>query len=212
MRGNVAPMTRVIATMSLSLDGIGAGDNQTLDRPMGDIPDGSLHMWMFRTPDENRAEMDAIVSAGAYVMGRHMFGPIRGDWSSTQAREWKGWWGDEPPYHAPVFVLTHHPREPLEMAGGTTFHFVTGGIHEALAQARRAAGGRDVRIGGGVSTIQQYLRARLIDEMHVAVSPVLLGRGERLFDGLDLRALGYDCGQYTGSPKAAHFVLRRKAS
>ena len=182
MRGNVAPVTRVIATMSLSLDGIGAGDNQTLDRPMGDIPDGSLHMWMFRTPDENRAEMDAIVSAGAYVMGRHMFGPIRGDWSSTQAREWKGWWGDEPPYHAPVFVLTHHPREPLEMEGGTTFHFVTGGIHSALERARDAAGERNVHIAGGVSTTRQYLQADLVDELMLQISPVVVGEGLRLFE------------------------------
>ena len=210
MRGNVAPMTRVIATMSLSLDGIGAGDNQTLDRPMGDIPDGSLHMWMFRTPDENRAEMDAIVSAGAYVMGRHMLGPMRGDWSSTQAREWKGWWGDEPPYHCPVYVLTHHGRTPIEMQGGTTFQFVTGGIHEALDRARAAAGGQDVRVGGGPDTIRQYLREALIDELHIAIAPVLLGRGEPLFQGLDVRALGYQCVDAIASTKATHLIIRRQ--
>lgn len=137
-----------------------------------------------------------------------MFGPIRGPWPDMS---WKGWWGDDPPYHVPVFVLTHHARAPIPMEGGTTFHFVTGGIHEALDQARKAAGGKDVRIGGGASTIRQYLRSGLIDELHVAIAPVLLGGGERLFEGVDLRAAGYECVEFVGSENAAHVVLRRQA-
>jgi dihydrofolate reductase len=137
-----------------------------------------------------------------------MFGPVRGPWPDES---WKGWWGDNPPYHVPVFVLTHHARRPIEMQGGTTFHFVTDGIHEALSRARAAAGGKDVRIGGGAHTIQQYLRAGLVDEMHLAVSPAILGRGERLLEGVDLKALGYSCVQFVGSEKAAHVVLRRAA-
>lgn len=167
--------------MSLSLDGVGAGDNQTLERPFGDIPPGILHRWMFETPDENSAEQDAIVSAGAYVMGRHMFGPIRGEWSG----DWRGWWGEEPPYHAPVFVLTHHPREPLVMEGGTTFHFVTDGIHAALERARDAAGERNVHIAGGVSTTRQYLEAGLVDELMLQIAPVIVGEGLRPFEGLE---------------------------
>jgi dihydrofolate reductase len=170
----------VVATMSISLDGVGAGRNQTLERPFGDMPPGVLHRWMFETPDENRAEMDEIVSAGAYVMGRNMFGPIRGEWSG----DWTGWWGPEPPYHAPVFVLTHHPREPLEMEGGTTFHFVTDGIHAALERARDAAGDRNVHIAGGVGTTNAYLAAGLVDELMLQLSPVVVGEGLRLFDGV----------------------------
>jgi dihydrofolate reductase len=147
-----------------------------------------------------------IKNIGAWILGRNMFGPIRGPWGDS---DWKGWWGDNPPYHVPVFVLTHHPRRPIEMKGNTTFHFVTGGIHEALDLARKAANGKDVRIGGGVNTVQQYLRAGLVDELHVAISPVLLGRGERLYDGVDLRALGYECVQLAASEKAAHVILRR---
>ena len=141
-------------------------------------------------------------------LGRNMFGPVRGPWPDT---DWKGWWGDNPPYHVPVFILTHHPRPPIQMKGNTTFHFVTGGIHEALDRARRAADEVDVRIGGGPNAIQQYLRAGLIDELHFAIAPVLLGRGERLFEGVDLPALGYECVQFGGSEKAAHVVLRRQA-
>jgi dihydrofolate reductase len=137
-----------------------------------------------------------------------MFGPLRGAWPDL---EWKGWWGASPPYHVPVFVLTHHPRPPLEMEGGTTFHFVTGGIDEALARAKDAAGGKDVRVGGGVSVIREYLRARLVDEMHLAVAPVLLGKGEHLFAGLDLRALGYHCKERAATEKATHLVLTRNA-
>lgn len=137
-----------------------------------------------------------------------MFAPMRGEW---QDNTWKGWWGDDPPYHVPVFILTHHARPPIEMEGGTTFHFVTGGIHEALERARDAAGGKDVRIGGGANTIRQYLREGLIEELHIAVAPVLFGRGEPLLQGLDLRALGYECVQFVASDKATHAVLRRHA-
>jgi dihydrofolate reductase len=144
---------------------------------------------------------------GAWILGRNMFGPVRGPWPDM---EWKGWWGDNPPYHVPVFVLTHHAREPIEMEGGTTFHFVTGGIHEALDRAREAAAGKDVRIGGGPDTIRQYLQAGLIDEMHVAISPILLGGGEPLFGGLDLRALGFECVRFVGSEKATHVVLAKR--
>jgi len=141
-------------------------------------------------------------------MGRNMFGPVRGPWPDES---WKGWWGDEPPYHVPTFVLTHHPRAPLEMRGGTVFHFVTDGIESALRQARAAAGGRDVRLGGGVATIRQYLRAALIDELHLTISPVLLGAGEHLLHGIDTRALGYECTQHTPGKRAiAHVVLRKR--
>lgn len=215
-------MTKVsVRGFTISVDGFGAGPDQSQEEPLGKGGE-DLHRWLVGTRtfhamtgkgggstgvDESYAarHMDGI---GAYIMGRNMFGPVRGPWPDES---WKGWWGDNPPYHVPVFVLTHHARAPIPMAGGTTFHFVTGGIHAALDQARQAAGALDVRIGGGVDTIRQYLNARLIDELHVAVSPVLLGRGERLFDGLDMRALGYACEPYTGSPKAAHFVLRRQA-
>ena len=173
-------MSTVIATMSISLDGIGSGRNQTEERPFGDMPDIAVHRWMFDTPDENRAEIDAIVSAGAYVMGRNMFGPIRGEWSG----DWRGWWGEDPPYHAPVFVLTHHPRESIEMEGGTTFHFVTEGIEAALERAKDAADDRNVHIAGGVSTINQYLAAGLIDELMLQIAPVMIGEGLRLFDGV----------------------------
>jgi dihydrofolate reductase len=146
-------------------------------------------------------------NVGAWILGRNMFGPVRGPW---QDDAWKGWWGDNPPYHCPVFVLTHHPRAPVEMEGGTVFHFVTAGIHEALRCARAAAGGQDVRLGGGVATIQQYLREGLVDELHMAISPILLGSGERLFAGLDLTALGYKCAEHVGTPNATHVVIRKK--
>ena len=211
-----------VASFSMSLDGYGAGPDQSLENPLG-IGGKDLHGWFVGTRAWQRMHGQeggaggidddfaarGFENVGAWILGRNMFGPVRGPWPDEH---WKGWWGDNPPYHVPVFVLTHHARAPIAMAGGTRFHFVTGGIHAALDQARRAAGERDVRIGGGADTIRQYLRARLIDELHLAVSPVLLGRGERLFDGLDMRALGYACEQYTGSPKAAHFVLRRTAA
>ena len=215
-------MTRVrVEGFTVSLDGYGAGPGQDLANPLG-IGGTDLHQWLLPTRTLHRklfgqeggaTGVDDDFAArgfeniGAWILGRNMFGPVRGPWPNE---DWKGWWGDNPPYRVPVFVLTHHAREPLEMEGDTTFHFVTGGIHEALDRARQAAGDKDVRIGGGAGTIRQYLRAGLIDELHLAISPVLLGSGEWLFDGVDLRAAGYECTQFTGSDKATHVVLRRK--
>lgn len=213
-------MTRVrVESFSISLDGFGAGPDQSLDNPLG-IGGPDLHQWLFPTRTLQRALFDkdgttgvdddfatrGFQDVGAWILGRNMFAPTRGPWSDLS---WKGWWGDSPPYHVPVFVLTHHARPPIEMQGGTTFHFVTEGIHEALDRARNAAAGKDVRIGGGANTIRQYLRERLIDELHIAISPVLLGRGEPLFEGIDLRALGYECVNFVASEKAAHIVLRK---
>jgi dihydrofolate reductase len=173
-------MTKVVSDMAMSIDGFTAGPNQRLDEPFGDGVRGRLHRWMFEEPEANAAALDAIGASGAYVMGRNMFGPGRGAWDE----EWKGWWGAEPPYHAPVFVLTHHPRPPLAMEGGTTFTFVTDGIESALAQAHEAADDADVAIAGGAETVNQYLAAGLIDELRLHVAPVVLGAGERLFDGV----------------------------
>lgn len=215
-------MTRIrVESFSISLDGFGAGPEQSLENPLG-VGGGDLHQWLFPTrtlqgalfgKDGGTTGIDDDFAArgfrnvGAWILGRNMFGPVRGPWPDMS---WKGWWGDSPPYHVPVFVLTHHAREPLEMAGGTTFHFVTGGIHEALERAREAAGERDVRIGGGARTLRQYLREGLVDEMHFAIAPVVLGRGERPFEGLDLRDLGYACVEFAASEKATHVVLRRE--
>lgn len=217
-------MTRVrVEGFTISLDGYGAGPNQDLSNPLG-IGGTELHQWLFPTRTLQRALFgnddgttgvdDDFASrgfwnVGAWILGRNMFGPVRGPWPDMG---WKGWWGDSPPYHVPVFILTHHARPPIAMEGDTTFHFVTGGIHEALDRAREAAAGKDVRIGGGASTIQQYLREGLIDELHVAIATVLLGSGERLFEGVDLRALGYECVESVASEKATHVVLRRKGS
>lgn len=214
-------MTRVrVNGFTLSLDGYGAGPNQDIDNPLG-VGGTELHQWLIPTrtfqrtlfgKDGGTTGIDDDFAArgfenvGAWILGRNMFGPIRGAWPDDN---WQGWWGDSPPYRAPVFVLTHHARPPLAMAGGTTFHFITGGIGEALDRAREAAAGWDVRIGGGPNTIRQYLRAGLIDELHIAISPVLLGRGEPLFEGIDLRALGYDCVEFVASEKATHVVLHR---
>ncbi len=216
-------MARVrVEGFTLSLDGYGAGPGQDLAHPLGE-GGTELHQWLLPTRTFQRALFGneggttgvdddfaarGFRNVGAWILGRHMFGPVRGPWPDES---WKGWWGDSPPYHVPVFVLTHHARPPLEMAGGTTFHFVTGGIHEALARAREAAAGKDVRIGGGPATIRQYLREGLVDELHLAIAPVLLGRGEALFEGLDLRALGYACVASVASDKATHVVLRRQA-
>ena len=206
-----------IGGFAISLDGFGAGPDQSLQDPLGKRGK-ELHNWFFGTRtframigqeggsegvDETFAHrsMDGF---GAFILGRKMFGPVRGDWPDD---EWKGWWGDNPPYHAPTFVLTHHARDPIVMEGGTTFHFVTEGIDAALEQARDAAGGADVKIGGGVSTVRQYLQARLVDELHFALSPVLLGRGEAMFAGLDLPALGYRVVESVASDLATHFVL-----
>ena len=171
---------RVVCDISVSADGYVAGPGQTSDKPFGDGPVDRLHAWMFETPDENTAEVDRISSAHAYVMGRNMFGPVRGDWDL----DWRGWWGENPPYHAPVFVLTHHPRDPLTVQGGTTFTFVTDGINSALEQARVAAGDRDIANAGGAATVNQCLAAGLIDELRTHIAPVTLGAGERLFDGV----------------------------
>jgi dihydrofolate reductase len=173
-------MTKVTCDMAISLDGFAAGPNQSRENPFGEGVDGRLHRWMFEEPEANAAEIDALVAAGAFVMGRNMFGPGRGDWDL----EWRGWWGEEPPYRAPVFVLTHHEREPLEMQGGTTFTFVTDGIESALAKGREAAGEKDVAIAGGAHAVRQYLAAGLIDELRLHIAPVILGAGERLFDGV----------------------------
>jgi dihydrofolate reductase len=182
-------MTKVTCDMAMSVDGFVAGPNQTIDKPFGDGVEDRLHRWMFEQPEVNAAEIEAVTAASAYVMGRNMFGPGRGEWDL----DWKGWWGDDPPYHAPVFVLTHHPREPLAMQGGTTFTFVTDGPDSALAQAREAAGDGDVAIAGGAATINQYLAAGAIDVLRLHVVPVLLGAGERLLDAVgnfDLEPLG----------------------
>ena len=204
---------------SMSIDGYGAGVNQSLENPLG-VGGMALHEWAFATRtfqqmhgtgggatgiDDDFAAR-GFANIGAWILGRNMFGPIRGPWPDDA---WKGWWGDNPVYHVPVFVLTHHPRASIVMAGGTTFHFVTGGIEVALKMAREAANDKDVRIGGGVATVQAYLRAKLIDEMHVAISPVVLGAGEALFSGLDLVSLGYRCTEHVSTPAALHVVLSR---
>ncbi|MQA39855.1 dihydrofolate reductase family protein [Rugamonas aquatica] len=215
-------MTRVrVECFTISLDGYGAGPDQDIDHPLG-AGGNELHQWMLPTRtfqqavlgrDDGTTGVDddfasrGFRNIGAWILGRNMFSPDRGNWPDP---DWKGWWGDSPPYHTPVFILTHHARAPIEMEGGTTFHFITGGIHEALERAREAAAGKDVRIGGGPDTIRQYLREGLIDELHIAISPVLLGRGEPLFEGLDLRTLGYTCVQSIGTEKATHIVLRRQ--
>ena len=204
---------------SVSIDGYGAGPGQNLDNPMG-VGGMPLHEWVLPTRtfqamfgnDGGTTGIDDDFAArgmeglGAWILGRNMFGPIRGPWTDDA---WKGWWGDNPPYHTPVFVLTHHARPPIEMAGGTTFHFVTDGIHAALARAKDAAGARDVRVGGGAATIQQYLKAGLVDEMHLAISPVLLGRGESLLADLDLVRLGYRCSEHASSAAAMHVALTK---
>ncbi|MEI6114749.1 MAG: dihydrofolate reductase family protein [Burkholderiales bacterium] len=214
-------MARVrVECFTVSLDGYGAGPNQDISNPLG-LGGTELHQWLIPTrtlqralfgKDDGTAGVDdefatrGFQNVGSWILGRNMFGPIRGDWPDNL---WKGWWGDNPPYHVPVFVLTHHARSPIAMEGGTTFHFITGGIREALDRAREAAAGRDVRIGGGPATIRQYLREGLIDELHIAISPVLLGLGESLFEGLNLRALGYECVKFVASENATHVVLRR---
>lgn len=209
-----------VASLSISLDGYACGPDQSLDAPLG-AGGEALHEWFFptvafrtrvlglsggETGVDNDIAQQGFGNVGAWIMGRNMFGPVRGPWPDDS---WRGWWGDNPVFHTPVFVLTHHPREPLMMEGGTTFHFVTDGIESALASARAAAGDKDVRLGGGATTIRQYLQARLIDELHIALSPLLLGKGERLFEGLDLSALGYTCTKHLATPKATHFFLRR---
>jgi dihydrofolate reductase len=209
-----------VESFTVSLDGYGAGPNQSLENPLG-VGGVSLHQWVFATRKfqkqvlgveggETGSDDDFAArgfhNVGAWILGRNMFGPIRGPWPDDK---WKGWWGDNPPYHTPVFVLTHHARESISMDGGTTFHFVTDGIHPALERARDAANGLDVRLGGGVATIKQYLRARLIDEMHIALTPILLGSGESLFTDIDLPSLGYQCVEGVATQRATHVVIRK---
>jgi dihydrofolate reductase len=212
-----------VNAFSISLDGFGAGCDQSLQAPLG-VGGEALHGWAmptrsFRKMVFGQAEggttgVDEDFAArsfdgiGAWILGRNMFGPVRGPWPDES---WRGWWGDEPPYHCPVFVLTHHARAPLEMKGGTVFHFVTEGPEAALALAKQAAGERDVRVGGGVATVRHYLRTRAIDTAHVAVSPVLLGRGEALFAGLDLPALGYRVSEHVATAACTHVVFTRDA-
>lgn len=210
----------VVRCFSISVDGFGAGPDQSLSDPLGK-GGMALHDWVFRTKTfqamhgagggeadsvDERFAAQGFHNIGAWILGRNMFGPVRGPWPDD---DWKGWWGDEPPYHCPVFVLTHHPRADLAMAGGTTFHFVTDGLEAALTRARVAAGGKDVRLGGGVATLREAFRGRHIDEAHFAVSPVLLGRGEAVFQGLDLPALGYGVQRQVAGEGATHLVITR---
>ena len=208
-----------VSSFVISIDGYGAGANQDLDNPLG-VRGPELMEWFFstrawrqmhgleggETGTDNRLAEQGLAGLGAWILGRNMFGPVRGPWPDEN---WKGWWGDEPPYHTPVFVLTHHARAPLHMKGGTEFRFVTEGIHAALKQAREAAGDRDIRLGGGVATIREYLREALIDELTLAIRPVLLGTGEHLLHGIDLRALGYECAERIEGERATHVVLRK---
>jgi dihydrofolate reductase len=217
-------MSRVrVNCFSVSLDGFGAGPRQDLQNPLG-VGGMKLHEWVFgtRTFQEMHGGPGAkggeggvhdefakrgMAGLGAWILGRNMFGPVRGPWRDDS---WKGWWGDEPPYHVPVFVLTHHARAPLAMKGGTTFHFVTDGIESALAQAKKAAGSKDIRIGGGVATIRQYLQRNLVDEIHLAVSPTLLGTGEHLLHGIDLPALGFEVSEHAPLAGATHVVMTKR--
>ena len=211
-----------VESFTISLDGFGAGPNQDINNPLG-VGGTLLHGWALSTRTFQKAVLGreggstegidedyaarGFRNIGAWILGRNMFGPVRGTWPDES---WRGWWGENPVYHVPVFVLTNYARAPLVMEGGTTFHFVTEGAAAALAQAREAAGAKDVRLGGGVNVIQQYLRQRMIDEMHVAISPVLLGSGERLFEGIDLPALGYACTKHEASALATHVILARR--
>jgi len=196
-------MSKVTCDVSVTLDGFSAGPNQSEERPFGDVDGEALHRWMFEQAEQNAAEVAEILTARAYIMGRNMFGPIRGEWD----RPWRGWWGEDPPYHGPVFVLTHYPHEPLPMPGGTTFYFVTDGIESALAQARAAAGDGEVSIAGGAHTVSQYLVAGAIDELRLHVTPVTFGQGERIFDGvgpLNLEQIG----EATGTDLVTHLKYR----
>jgi dihydrofolate reductase len=216
-----------VNALGISIDGFSAGPDQSLENPMG-VGGMALHQWVFGTrtfqkmhadfagaligDQVGREDADDAFAArgfenlGAWILGRNMFGPVRGPWADDG---WKGWWGNNPPYHVPVFVLTHHARAPIPMEGGTTFHFVTDGIHAALERAKQAAKGKDVRLGGGAASIRQYLTAGLIDEIHLAISPVVLGRGEHLFAGIDMARLGYRCTEHVSSANAMHVVLTK---
>jgi dihydrofolate reductase len=210
-----------VQSFAVSADGFGAGSHQDLQNPLG-MRGPELFEWFFATRvfrrmhgetdgetgvDNEMAER-GFAGIGAWILGRNMFGPVRGPWPDEN---WRGWWGDEPPYHVPVFVLTHHARPPLRMQGGTVFHFVTDGIRSALEQAKAAANGKDVRLGGGVSTIRQYLQAGLIDQLHLALRPILLGEGEALWQGLDMRALGYEATEHVTGERALHLFIRKRS-
>jgi dihydrofolate reductase len=213
-------MTKVkVAGFGVSLDGFGAGTEQSLEHPLG-LRGEEMFQWFFPTrtfremigkedgetgPDDGFARR-AMDGFGAFILGRNMFGPVRGPWPDDS---WKGWWGDTPPYHAPTYILTHYPRPSIEMLGGTTFHFVSGGIEEALQRAREAAGAKDVKIGGGVETVRQYVQAGCVDEIHLALAPIALGQGEALFSGLDLHALGYRTVEHVPTARATHIVLAK---
>ncbi|PYS87933.1 MAG: deaminase [Acidobacteria bacterium] len=209
-----------VSAFGISLDGFSAGPNQSLEHPLG--ANGTDMMeWFFPTKtfieqhggeggetgiDDDFAAK-SMTGNGAWILGRNMFGPVRGPWPDDT---WKGWWGDEPPYHVPTFVLTHHPRDPVEMKGGTTFYFVTDGIHSALEQAKQAAGEKDIRVGGGPATVRQYLKERLVDELHLAMRPIFLGKGETIFEGLDLRELGYKVEETVPGERATHLIVRKQ--
>jgi dihydrofolate reductase len=210
-----------VLSFAVSIDGFGAGPNQDLQNPLG-VRGPELMDWFFHTRlwekiqgreggetgvDNSIAEQ-GFENIGAWILGRNMFGPIRGKWPDES---WKGWWGEEPPYHTPVYVLTHHARKPIKMKGGTDFFFITDGIESALKQAKAAAGSRDVRLGGGVATIRQYLRAGLIDELHLVISPVLMGSGEQFWNGIDMYALGYECTRHVAGERAMHVYLRKRS-
>ena len=210
----------VLQNFGVSLDGFSAGPDQDLEHPLG-VNGPEIMGWFFPTRTfctmhgssdgetgiDDQIAAEGMANKGAWILGRNMFGPVRGPWPDES---WKGWWGDEPPYHVPTFVLTHHKRGTIPMKGGTDFIFVTDGVEAALERAREAAGDRDIRIGGGVSTVRQFLQARLIDEMHLAVRPILLGKGENLFQGLDLRSLGYECVRHVAGERAMHVFIRKR--
>ena len=210
-----------VQSFAVSTDGFAAGPSQDLQNPLG-VRGPELMEWFFptrmfqkmfgngegETGIDNRMAEEGFANIGAWILGRNMFGPVRGPWPDES---WRGWWGDEPPYHCPAFVLTHHARKPLAMQGGTTFYFITDGIGSALEQAKQAAGGKDVRVGGGAATVRQYLKAQLIDELHLAIRPVLLGEGEKLWDGIDLRALGYQVAKSVQGERAMHLFIRKSA-
>ncbi len=209
-----------VSCYTISLDGYSAGPDQTKETPLG-VGGLGLMEWMFPTESfmkmqrkdggetgiDNEFVTKAMTGNGGWLLGRNMFGPVRGPWPDDS---WKGWWGEEPPYHVPTFVLTHYPRDPVEMKGGTTFHFVTDGIHWALEQAKAAAGDKDIRIGGGAETVRQYLRERLIDEMHLALRPIFMGRGESIFQGMDLKELGYEVAETIPGERATHLIVRKQ--
>ena len=215
-------MKVTVLSFGVSLDGFSAGPRQDLQNPLG-VGGPALVEWFFNTRvwrqmlgqeggetgTDNRMAERGFAGIGAWILGRNMFGPVRGPWPDES---WKGWWGEEPPYHVPVFVLTHYPRPPLRMKGGTEFRFVTEGMHAALDQAKAAAGTADVRIGGGVSTVRQYLQARLVDELHFALRPVFMGAGEHLWQGLDMRGLGYECAEVVPGERASHVIVRKRGS